>query len=278
MNQHYEAFLAKYTSEDTIASYKSDLRLFDVFLQGKDPLLVDKADLDRCISEWQAQKLSDRTIRRRMACLKKFYGRLIRLELIQKDPTIIFDDVKTRVAIRNPKALSIEQIEHLLNCLKWDTIHHWRMSLAVIIGLNTGLRRAEICRLSWADIDFGRKRLITIGKGNKEAYLRMSEELISKLKEYRQKYPEVSPILGIDKTGFDAWMPIIKKKWCQWDGRVKFTSHVLRHSFITMLIRRGVPLDKASTMARHSNPAVTMLYNKQEDKEMDDTFDKAMNK
>ncbi len=40
----------------------------------------------------------------------------------------------------------------------------------------------------------------------------------------------------------------------------RYTPHQLRHSFVTNLLRAGVPLHLVSRMANHSSPTVTNIY------------------
>jgi site-specific recombinase XerD len=267
--QPWSAFLSKYSSEDTINSYASDLGLFEAHLAGKDPLTATKADLEGFITKMQTKGLSDRTTRRRMATLKKFYRRLVSLELITKDPTTIFDEIKTRVPVRNPKALTKEQRKHLVSSLKWETDHQWQVSLHVLLGLHTGLRLNEIRLLKWADIDFEKKKLRTIGKGNKEAHLPMSKLLAEVLETYKEKHPEniyvfEGELIGEDykpksRGWIETWTEEVKK-WCKWDETVVFTCHVLRHSFITSLAEKKIDINLICALARHSNITTTQNY------------------
>jgi site-specific recombinase XerD len=39
-----------------------------------------------------------------------------------------------------------------------------------------------------------------------------------------------------------------------------YTPHQLRHSFVTNLLRSGVPIHLVSRMANHSSTAITMRY------------------
>ena len=255
----YKGFLDKYTSEETINSYSSDFKLFDIYIKGKNPYEATKEELEGFITSMQVAKKADRTIRRRMAALKKFYARAMRLELIMKDPTVIFAEIGTRVPSRNPKALTKEQRDHLKKSLKWIYSEEVKISLMVLLGLHCGLRRNEIRLLKWDDIDFEKKELITIGKGNKEAYIPLSNLLIEKLKENKG----TGHIVGdISNATIWYWCAHQVKKWCGWGPEVKFSCHVLRHNFVTELIEMGVDINEVMVLARHANIATTNGYYK----------------
>jgi len=270
----WSAFLSKYSSEDTINSYASDLGLFEAHLAGKNPMEASKADLEGFITQMQTKGLSDRTARRRMATLKKFYRRLVSLELITKDPTTIFDEIKTRVPVRNPKALTKEQRKHLVSSLKWDTDHHWHVGMSVLLGYYCGLRLNEVRLLKWADIDFEKKRLRTIGKGDKEAYLPIEKKLCEILETFKEKKPDTTFVFEGKKgkplsRGWIGAFSKEVKKWCGWTSDFKFSSHVNRHSGITQFYEKTRDIMLTSKFARHSGIAVTQGYTRLVDGEME---------
>lgn len=277
----YEQFIAEYTeSEETRNSYMSDLNLFDKYLESvgvTDPLKATKLNLYECVATWQSQKLTERTIRRRIACLKRFYRLQIILETIAVDPTMIFLNRKTKPLIKNPKALSEEQRQHLIDSLQYDSKWHWRISLAMLLGLYTGMRRAEIARLKWDNVDFAEKQIKVMGKGSKELVKYMPDYLIEKLKEYGAKYGKKDPICGIEKNQMCRWAHIVKG-WCGWGPEVTFTTHVLRHTYATYLLDSGVELTKVSAALGHGGVGVTMNYLKLKNKDLNAELDRVMNK
>ena len=85
---------------------------------------------------------------------------------------------------RLPRVLSQEQIARLLrNCSLYD-----KTLLAIIY--DCALRVGEACRLRWDDICFDRKKLFVFqGKGRKDRYVPISDQMLVVLKAYRKKYP-----------------------------------------------------------------------------------------
>lgn len=257
VKEPYATFLNRYEMETTKKAYAYDLTYFDRYIEGKEPYLATTDDLESFVTNMVKQKLKTITIKRRMGCLHKFFQRGIKRKLITEDPTLIFEDIKLRNHPRAPKSLSKEQREHLKASLKWDTPFHCRVSLMVTIGIYTGLRRSEMRFLRWEDINFVTKKLKVIGKGSKEAYLPLVKPLLEKLKECEK----TGLVLGsTDHSAIEYWCRIIVKKWCGWESEVKFSCHVLRHSFITELAEMKVPPDVLMELARHSKFDMTKKY------------------
>jgi integrase/recombinase XerD len=61
-----------------------------------------------------------------------------------------------------------------------------------------------------------------------------------------------------------GWVPDTVNRrldgWIAEYGVPRFTPHALRHTFVTNMLRAGVPIELVSELANHSNIAVTMRY------------------
>jgi len=264
--QIYEDYLDKCKSPDTRQAKYSDLKLFNEHLGGKDPVLATKTDLETFITKMQVRGLKPSTLGRRIAVLKKFYSRAVELELMEKDPSTIFNQVSIKPSKRNPKALSQEQREHLLKSLKYTTAHDRMVSLMVFIGLYAGFRINEIRKVQIRDLDFKNGTIKTIGKGDKERVVPMAKPLIDALQTYLRGH--VWEYLfckegneQLRRETMVAWAKTVKT-WCGWDGRTVFSCHVLRHSFVSWLIEKNVSIEVACELAGHSSIEMTRRYTK----------------
>lgn len=160
-----------------------------------------------------------------------------------------------------------------------------RTVLALLIFL--GLRKAEICGLSWSDIDFDKKTLSVthnclyfkefgiITKGTKtqtsKRTIYLPEQLLDILKEYKVWYDKQAEYHG------DLWAdsnylflqdngkimnPCTVNQWLRkfniQHGFKNISPHALRHTCITMQINAGVPLKVVSARAGHSSERITL--------------------
>lgn len=180
-----------------------------------------------------------------------------------------------------------------------------RTILALLIFL--GLRKAEICGLSWGDIDFNNKTLSVnhnsiylrkfgiVTKGTKtktsKRTIRIPEQLVNILLEYKiwydtQKVNYGDLWAGTDKLflqdngntlnpcTINLWL----KKFNLEHGFKNIPPHSLRHTCITMQINAGVPIKVVSARAGHSNERITLeIYThtlQSQDEQAADIYDK----
>lgn len=132
----------------------------------------------------------------------------------------------------------------------------------------TGLRRAELCRLKWGDVDFGHKTItVRDGKGGKDRVIPMHEQLSEYLWTYLQgQVPLKAPTVFCTSTGAPYDPPSIYqivKKLLTRAGITKAAMgpHVLRHTFATVLLQTGrVDLVTLQKLLGHGHLQTVLIY------------------
>ena len=130
--------------------------------------------------------------------------------------------------------------------------------------LHTAARRCELFRMTWADVDFGGRRIRlwtnkTRGHGARADWLDMTEELTAVLFEWRKLNTNVIHVFhrdGIPYTTRHDWLP----GFCEAAGVKPFHYHAIRHLTATYLSNAGEPLTVVSSILRHRSLAVTERY------------------
>ena len=182
-----------------------------------------------------------------------------------------------------------------------------RKKVAFLIGLNLGLRGAEIAGLEWKDIDF-ENEIISINKNtmyvngfgiitkttknnSSTRIIRLPSNLVSLLKEYKVWWDEEKSRHGdlwektdrlfVQNCGKDMSNATISNwlKKFELDNNLKHvTLHGLRHTNITMQITNGVDIKTVSARVGHSDIQTTLNiyshYTKESDKKASDLIDK----
>lgn len=199
-----------------------------------------------------------------------------------------FQDLEKRDGIQNPyqflkppplpsilpKARSLTDCKHILASAEnfdWpSTYERWRATGIIGILLYAGLRRREVLRLQFNDVDLRASTLrINRGKGRaggKDRVIAIAPELREILTRYlieRNRRGYAGPGFfssmdsgqGISLSTFQRIINIIRRA-----SGIKFTVHSLRHSFITMLLSNGVPIHVARDLAGHSSIVTTAGY------------------
>ena len=105
---------------------------------------------------------------------------------------------------------------------------------AVLLSMNTGLRRGEVLKLRWACVDFERRLLTVEGRNAKNRQTRhvpLNEEAMSALRRWREQSGSGTRLFDV-ATGFrTAWEKLLKRATI-----TRFRWHDLRHSSGSQII------------------------------------------
>ncbi len=133
----------------------------------------------------------------------------------------------------------------------------------VLLSLNTGLRRGELLKLEWTDIDLERATLRVRpenAKSGKGRHVGLNKTVLEALHGWRDvKMGErlVFPGKGGKPFGHvnTAWRGVLK------GAKIKnFRWHDMRHHFASMLVQKGVDLYVVKELLGHSSIAITERY------------------
>lgn len=173
------------------------------------------------------------------------------------------------------KAMNAEQLKAFEGQLDLADEHDFAYWLAV----TPGLRRGEVCGLSWGDVDWGGRQLNVVHsydtrrnlKSTKTAAgrrsLPLTDEALEALKAHRDAQARSNAGTGgrdpiiVTETGTRVH-PDMLMKWWRRDraglGAQDNCLHELRHSYLTALARAGVHPKVMQALAGHANCAITM--------------------
>ena len=144
--------------------------------------------------------------------------------------------------------------------------------LIISMLYSTGLRRSELISLDVKDVDFGRKVVKVVGKGNKMREIPMivslSEEILLYLKavealmggERSLKSPLLVTYSG--RRLYPAYVDrTVKRELGDVEGITgRRSPHVLRHSLATELMNEEADLNSIKELLGHSSLATTQVY------------------
>lgn len=272
-----ESFLSyiqyeKRYSPHTLESYKNDLLQFAVFLQanGLSPELARATHID--IRNWMVSMMQDkitpRSINRKISTLKSFYKFMMRRGEVKKSPLGKVQTPKT--SKRLPVFVEQTGIEKLMTGVEFAEGYEGaleKMILELLYG--TGMRRSELINLKETDIDSYQSQLKVLGKGNKERIipmhpaLRQSIQQFLTVKKNSVQEQEGSWLLVTDKGRQLAPRSVyaMVKKYLHLVTTVEMKSpHVLRHTFATHLMNNGADINAVKELLGHSSLAATQVY------------------
>ncbi|ULO10095.1 tyrosine-type recombinase/integrase [Paenibacillus sp. 19GGS1-52] len=270
-----EAFLiwmkdAGYTPY-TQKSYLADIRQFLSSLGGKKLEAVKKLHVVSYLTSVRESGVSDATRNRKHASVSCFFKALIELELYSVNPAAGIKKSKTDKN-REPVYLDESDLQRFLSAVEGK---YKDRNLAVFLLMSyMGLRVGEVHTLNMNDYNVERRSLRVFGKGRKWRNVPVPEDvapfldqaLEARLDPWRSKEEAMFisqkgrrlSIRGIQQIAaqtferFQAQIPDAHRR--------PYSSHKLRHSFATMLLRKGADLRTVQELLGHSSIQTTTVY------------------
>jgi len=137
------------------------------------------------------------------------------------------------------------------------------------------LRVSEVINLKIVDIDSTNKKInIRSSKGKIDRVVMLDEKLLDMLRTYWMEYQTKEYVFEGSKGGkysANSIQNIVKSKAKKAGINKKISSHSLRHSCLTQLIKNGVDLRRVQKIAGHKNINTTANYIKIVDSDIIDT-------
>ena len=261
-------WLSTGASKNTLAAYRSDLKIFNKWLAGKSFISVESKHIQDYFSERQKNNIGSSTQARILTCLHSFYEYLLANQLIKKDPTEQLSQPKLEKKL--PVFLNIQEVEKLLEAPSSSSLFGQRDRAMLELLYSCGLRVSELINLSYHNINLKEEFIRIHGKGNKERVLPMGEIAIDYLMKYETNARPMLLKNGQSDSYFlsnrgsamsrQNFFYIIKAYANQVGIDKPLSPHSLRHAFATHLVQKGADLRSVQLMLGHSDISSTQLY------------------
>jgi len=261
-------WLSTGASKNTLAAYRSDLKIFNKWLAGKSLISVNSKHIQDYFSERQKNNIGSSTQARILTCLHSFYQYLLANQLIKKDPTEQLSQPKLEKKL--PVFLNIQEVEKLLEAPSSSSFFGQRDRAMLELLYSCGLRVSELINLSYHNINLKEEFIRIHGKGNKERVLPMGEIAIDYLMKYETNARPMLLKNGQSDSYFlsnrgsamsrQNFFYIIKAYANQVGIDKPLSPHSLRHAFATHLVQKGADLRSVQLMLGHSDISSTQLY------------------
>jgi integrase len=221
-----------------------------------------------------------------LACISAALSHAVRMGHLQANP--VFRVQKPRLD-RNPRVryLSDEEERRLLQSLverdqrliaRRQSANQWRqargrrelgeltyfgdhLTPAVLLSMNTGLRRGELLNLRWGDVDV-RQRQMCIGaeiaKSGQTRHVPLNEMAHRTLAQWRHQNrgrTSDDKIFDVTTSFKTAWAQVLKRAEI-----TAFRWHDLRHHFASRLAQADVSLNTVRELLGHGSMAMTIRY------------------
>lgn len=259
-------------SINTSKNYEIDILEFKEYIDKKSIsyLEVDYDLIKGYLMELYNRKLSRNSVARKLSSLRSFYKYLFNNNLIKTNP---FKYVSTpKKEKRLPKYLGVEELEIIFNTPDLSTSLGQRDRLILEVLYATGIRVSELVNIKINDIDFYKKEIRILGKGNKERIDPFGDYCLDAMenfindgrKKILKKFNTTCEYLIINGHGKKITTRGVEKIL---DNIIKKASlkkhvspHMLRHSFATHLLNEGCDILTVQELLGHESLESTQVY------------------
>jgi len=254
----------------TVDAYARDLENWESFCNKRElPLYPVAPEYANGFSrEMHLQGLSKSTVQRRLAALRSWSRFLMDEGIVE---TGAWKPELPKKGRRLPRILTESEVVRLLDaCRKGKEYFALRDRGLLELCYGCGLRASEAVSVRLEDLNQGNRLLRIRGKGSKERMVPFVGNVVTAVLEYIEKGRESVKPRGVPEVFLshhgnplgreDLWRIVRKRGKLAGIPEKRLYPHILRHSFATHLLRRGVDLRTLQEIVGHSSINTTEQY------------------
>lgn len=243
--------IARNRSPRTVRTFRSILEKFIDFLGGKHVSEVSTWDVDAFLAKLRASGYKERSIYTAAVAVKRFIEYLGLRSNIQG-----FELPKRPNEL--PRYLTPEEVKRML-----EVAESLRDKLMVSLLYTTGMRVSELVTIEVHDVNLEEGSIRVRGKGSKERVVFFDSRTRELLRQYLQA-GRLDHYLFPGKNGGHLHYVTVERvvrKLAEAAGiKKRVTPHVLRHSFATYSLARGMDVREIQELLGHASLRTTQVY------------------
>jgi site-specific recombinase XerD len=255
-----EYLLLKNLSDKTIKGYVNTILLVSKRIK-KDYREIDEHDIKTYVCSNKKRKLSSSS---QMSVINSFKSYFKVIKNRSFDHSIL---PRPKIEQRQPDVLSIEEFQNIIN-----SIINIKHKAIICLMYSCGLRVSEALNVKIKDIDSSNNKLIIRdGKGKIDRIVMLDNSVLNLLRIYWESYKTNNYLFEGskgDKYSDRSVQKILKTATKIVGINKKISTHSLRHSCFTQLIKNGVDLRTVQKIAGHKNINTTANYIKISDEDV----------
>lgn len=254
----------------TRVEYRADLRQLADFLTQRginNPAEVALAHLQAFLAWLDSKGYAGVTRRRKTASIKAFFGFLTNAGVCAHNPARRL--IPPERAYSEPRYLTTQEYRALLAACA----HHPRDAAIIELLLQTGIRLAEVARLTLNDVELPKRinqdpentgNLFIRGKGKRSRTLPLNHKACRALKAWLDVRPDIpDPALFVTRFREPLLARGVQRlvaKHLKAAGIDHASVHTLRHTFGTIHVAKGTDLRTVQAMMGHADLKATAIY------------------
>ncbi len=248
-------------SPHTIRAYNKVCRDFFDFIRVLNVLDVERPLIREYLYYLKERGADPHTIVLETSALRSFYRFLCRIGLLDRSP---FDLIRSRrLPKRLPRVLTEEEAVRLIEAARTP-----RDSALLQLLYSTGVRRAELCAIKLADINWDKSEwsILIRGKNKREGVVYFGQFADKTMRAYLEstgRTPVSDGYLfqgrnGGPLSGQEVYRVV--RTAAARAGLGKVGAIAIRHTFCTVLHNRGVHIRFLQALLRHESVSTTAGY------------------
>lgn len=255
-------------SAHTLDAYRRDLSTLERWWRtqpngagGQSVQDLSDADIRKFVADQNRNKLSAKTLQRRLSACRSFYQWLLHNNQIAANPAA---HVKAPKAPRKlPKVLDVDEAVQLVE-VPTDAPLGVRDRALLELFYSSGLRVSELCALRWGDLDLHEGQVLVQGKGGKQRIVPVGRHARTALSQWRSETgaADDAPVFpGRNGAITPRAVQLRLRQLGQRQGLSKLVHpHMLRHSFASHVLESSGDLRGVQELLGHADIATTQIY------------------
>ncbi len=271
----------RYVSEHTLRNYRSDLQQFYDLIcppdaEGNRPHIdvrqIDHLTIREYLGRLYAGQRKKSSVARKLAALRSFFKFLCRHKVLDYNPAKLV--ATPRLDKRLPHVLSVEDVVKFIEAPDTDTLLGKRDRAMLELLYASGVRVSELVGLDLEDVDFRRRTLRVLGKGDKERWVPFGSKAKEALDAYLAVRAEFLPPASMEAQDAKAVFynyqgtrittrsvgRMVDKYLKECAMARDISPHSLRHSFASHMLSGGADLRAIQELLGHARLATTEIY------------------
>ncbi len=260
-------------SVNTKKSYKEDLYEFWKFCLENNIENINKINqkfIKKFLINLNEKELEKSSISRKLSSLRGLFNFAFEKELIRKNYFSLIPNPKFNRKL--PEIISIDDFNNIFiqidktYSIKEFTYEKFLIKTIFDLLYGCSLRVSELCNLKLSDVDFYKKTIRILGKGNKERVVPIGDKSLKTLEDYLSflNVKNKNHFLLVDKLGNQLYprkvYRIVNSILKEITDLEKISPHILRHSSATHLLDKGANLMAIKEILGHSSINTTQIY------------------
>ena len=262
-------------AERTRREYGADLGRLAVWATGHGlaPEQLDYKALRRYVATLSHARQAPRTVARKVASMRGFFGCLVEHGRIPANPADLLPSPRKPAGL--PRSLNAGEVAAILDAIPASTPLELRDRALFEVAYGCGLRAEELVNLDVGGVDFDREQLRVRGKGDRTRVLPAGEPALKAVAAWLERgrpgledRVHSSPALFLTKSGRRLSTSDVRRRLRTWARHAQVQGgvhpHALRHSFATHLLEGGADLRAIQELLGHATLSTTQVYTRVE--------------